>query len=68
MPRFAAPVVLEGGAVHVDGEGTCLVCAGSVLDPKRNPGLGRDAVERCWPTTSASTKVIWLEQGFDGRS
>ena len=45
VPRFAAPVVLEGGAVHVDGEGTCLVCARSVLDPKRNPGLGREALE-----------------------
>ena len=43
VPRFAAPIVLEGGGLHVDGEGTCLVSAPSVLDPKRNPGLSREA-------------------------
>jgi agmatine deiminase len=64
--RFAAPIVLEGGAVHVDGEGTALMCAPSVLDPKRNPGLGRDAIERVLGDCLGVVKVIWLEHGFDG--
>jgi agmatine deiminase len=63
--RFAAPIVFEGGAVHVDGEGTALVCAPSVLDPKRNPGLGRDAIERVLGDCLGVLKVIWLEHGFD---
>ncbi len=66
VPRFAAPIVLEGGALHVDGEGTCLVCAGSVLDPKRNPGLGRAEVEAVLVDHLGVAKVIWLEQGLIG--
>ena len=66
VPRFVAPIVLEGGAVHVDGEGTCLVCAASVLEPKRNPGLGRAEVERALADHLGVTKVIWLERGLSG--
>ena len=64
VPRFAAPVALEGGALHVDGEGTCLVCATSVLDPKRNPGLGREDLAEVLADHLGVTKVIWLERGL----
>jgi agmatine deiminase len=64
--RFIAPIVFEGGAVHVDGEGTALVCAQSALDPQRNPGLGRDVLERVLAEHLGVTKVIWLEHGFAG--
>jgi agmatine deiminase len=66
VPRFAAPVVFEGGAVHVDGEGTALVCAASALDSQRNPGLGPDEIERVLADYLGVTKVIWLERGFEG--
>jgi agmatine deiminase len=66
VPRFAAPVVFEGGAVHVDGEGTALVCAASALDSRRNPGLGPDEIERVLADYLGVTKVIWLERGFEG--
>jgi agmatine deiminase len=66
VPRFVAPIVLEGGAVHVDGEGTALICAASALDPKRNPGLGPEAIERVLADHLGIAKVIWLEHGFEG--
>jgi agmatine deiminase len=66
VPRFAAPLVLEGGAVHVDGEGTCLVCAASVLDARRNPGLDRAQLESALADHLGVTKVIWLERGLAG--
>jgi agmatine deiminase len=66
VPRFVAPIVLEGGALHVDGEGTCLVCASAVLEPKRNPGLGRGEVESVLADHLGVTKVIWLERGLSG--
>ena len=37
--RYASSMVLEAGAIQVDGEGTCIAGIGPVLDPKRNPGL-----------------------------
>lgn len=66
VPRFAAPIVLEGGGMHVDGEGTALLCASSVLDPQRNPGLEREDIEGVLADYLGITKVIWLEHGFDG--
>ena len=62
--RFQAPIVLEGGAIHVDGEGTCLACAASVLDPRRNPGLDREGAENCLRDHLGIDNVIWLERGL----
>jgi agmatine deiminase len=64
LPRFAGPIVLEGGAVHVDGEGTALVCAESVLDPRRNPGLDRSEAETTLRDYLGVETVIWLAQGL----
>jgi len=64
IPSFPAPVVLEGGNIHVDGEGTCLVCAAGVLDPKRNPDLGREEVAEVLRDHLGVLKVIWLDQGL----
>lgn len=66
ITRFEAPIVLEGSAIEVDGEGTCLVCVAGVLDPKRNPGASRDEVARVLADHLGVTKVIWLEQGLAG--
>lgn len=64
VPRHAAPMVLEGGALHVDGEGTALVCRQSVLDPMRNPQLDQPAAEHILCDYLGVETVIWLEQGL----
>ncbi|MET0557349.1 MAG: agmatine deiminase family protein, partial [Solirubrobacterales bacterium] len=43
--RYAAPLILEGGAIHVDGEGTVLTTEQCLLNHNRNPGLSREQVE-----------------------
>jgi agmatine deiminase len=63
--RFAAPLVLEGGAVHVDGEGTVLTTTEVVLDPRRNPGLERDEAERLLCAYLGAEKVVWLSSALD---
>ena len=45
--RYRAPLVNEGGAIHVDGQGTVLVTEQCLLDRRRNPGLGRARSRRC---------------------
>ncbi len=64
IPRFQAPIVLDGGGIHVDGEGTCLASAASILDPKRDPDLGRETAERHLRDFLGVKKTIWLEQGL----
>jgi agmatine deiminase len=64
IEHFAVPIVLEDGALHVDGEGTCLMCAGSVLDPTRNPGLDRAGAEAVLASHLGAVCVIWLEAGL----
>ena len=64
LPRYQAPMVAEGGAIHVDGEGTCLVCETSILDPRRNPGLGRAEAEAVLKDHLGVERVIWLPFGL----
>ena len=61
--RFRAPAVLEGGAIHVDGEGTVLVTESCLLDQNRNPGATREGMEELLREYLGVQKVIWLGAG-----
>ena len=61
--RYRAPLVLEGGAIHVDGEGTCLVTEECLLNRNRNPQLRRDEIERGLRHHLGVERVIWLGRG-----
>jgi agmatine deiminase len=61
--RYRAPIVNEGGAIHVDGEGTALVTEQCLLNPNRNPTLGREQVEAQLRAYLGVTHIIWLGQG-----
>jgi agmatine deiminase len=64
--RYRAPIVLEGGAIHVDGEGTVLTTEECLLNPNRNPDLSREQIERVLLDYLGAKKVIWLGPGvFD---
>ena len=43
--RYGAPLILEGGSIHVDGEGTCLTTEECLLNTNRNPSLIREQIE-----------------------
>lgn len=57
-------LVNEGGAIHVDGEGTVLVTETVQLDPGRNPHADRARVEAELARTIGATHVIWLPRGL----
>jgi len=61
--RYRAPIVLEGGAIHVDGEGTVLTTEECLLNPNRNPGLSREQIERVLLDYLGAEKVVWLGAG-----
>jgi agmatine deiminase len=61
--RYRAPFVLEGGAIHVDGQGTCLTTEECLLNPNRNPHLSRADVEEQLRRYLGIDTVIWLDKG-----
>lgn len=61
--RYVAPLVLEGGSIHVDGEGTVLTTEQCLLNPNRNPGLDRAAIEAALHAYLGTEKVVWLGAG-----
>ena len=61
--RYQAPIVLEGGSIHVDGQGTALTTEECLLNPNRNPELSRKAIEQTLHAYLAVKKVIWLDRG-----
>jgi agmatine deiminase len=60
-PTTRYPIVLEGGALEVDGEGTLLTTVACVLDPKRNPGLGRADADALLGRALGATRIHWLD-------
>ena len=62
--RYAAPLILEGGSIHVDGEGTLYTTEECLLHPSRNPGLSRAEIEALLADFLAVDKFIWLKRGL----
>jgi agmatine deiminase len=58
---FSAPLYLEGGAICSDGDGTLLTTEQCVLNPNRNPGLGREEAGQALCEALGVQKVIWLK-------
>lgn len=56
-------LVLEGGAIECNGEGTLLTTEACLLNPNRNPTLDRDAVENRLRDDLGASRVLWLANG-----
>lgn len=66
IPRYRPEnFVLEGGAFHVDGEGTVLTTRMCLLSPGRNPHLNEKQIETRLKDYLNADKVLWLEDGID---
>jgi agmatine deiminase len=65
MPRYAAPLILEGGSIHVDGEGTLITTEECLLNPNRNPNLGKAEIEQHLRDYLGVRQIIWLGQGYE---
>ncbi|MEX2559300.1 MAG: agmatine deiminase family protein [Pirellulales bacterium] len=64
--RYEPGIVLEGGAIDVNGRGALLTTEQCLLNPNRNPHLGRRQVERYLADYLAARHVIWLGRGIAG--
>ncbi|XP_031406600.1 agmatine deiminase isoform X2 [Punica granatum] len=66
LPRFPQNLILEGGSIHVDGEGTCLTTEECLLNKNRNPDLTREQIEDELCSYLGVRKIIWLPRGSYG--
>lgn len=64
--RFDAPLVLEGGSIHVDGEGTLLTTEECLLAKNRNPHLSKERIEAYLRSYLGVSKILWLDRGLFG--
>lgn len=63
---FHAPLVMEGGSFHVDGEGTVLTSRECLLNANRNPQLSQSQIEHYLSDYLNCEHIIWLNQGLLG--
>ena len=56
--------ILEGGSIHVDGEGTCITTEACLLSSGRNPNLTKTEIENYLRECLNVNKVIWLKNGI----
>ncbi len=63
--RYDAPMVLEGGAISVDDNGTLLTTEQCLLNANRNPGMSREGIERVLAGYLGIRKVVWLARGVE---
>lgn len=66
VPRFSHSMILEGGSIHVDGEGTCLTTEECLLNANRNSHLTKEQIEDELKAYLGVEKVIWLPRGLLG--
>jgi agmatine deiminase len=56
--------VLEGGSIHVDGQGTAITTEACLLSNGRNPSLSKKQIENVLKDYLNVSKVIWLKRGI----
>ncbi len=65
LPRLnTIGLVLEGGSLESDGQGTILTTSHCLLSPNRNPQLSRNDIEEALHNLLGASRVLWLEHGW----
>lgn len=60
---YKANFIMEGGSLHVDGEGTLITTAECLLNPNRNPELSQSQIEEALRQYLGVQKIIWIPRG-----
>jgi agmatine deiminase len=63
LDRYKVPLVVEGGSIHVDGEGTLITTEECLLNKNRNPDLSKEEIEEYLKDYIGVSKIIWLGRG-----
>lgn len=66
IPRQEFPIVMEGGSLQCDGQGTIITTEECLLNPNRNPSMTKAEIEAALLANFNAQKVIWLPYGLLG--
>jgi agmatine deiminase len=66
LNNFRPGIVMEGGAVDVNGNGTLLTTEQCLLNGNRNPHLSKDEIEKYLRNYFGTSNIIWLKGGVAG--
>ncbi len=66
LPYFEPGIVLEGGAIEVNGQGICLTTEPCLLNPNRNGGMTREEMERYLSRYLGVRHVLWCQGNIEG--
>jgi len=61
---FRAPIICEGGAIHVDGDGTLITTEQCLLNANRNPGHSRETITDVLCRYIGAERILWLPGEF----
>lgn len=66
LPIFSPGIVMEGGSIEVNGQGTLITTEACLLNPNRNPDLTKAEIETYLKDYLGVTNVLWLGDGIVG--
>ncbi len=61
---FSQDLILEGGAIEINGPGQLLTTEIVLLNPNRNPGITKDDYTRLLTGALGVTEILWLRDGL----
>ncbi|MFK7849762.1 MAG: agmatine/peptidylarginine deiminase [Akkermansiaceae bacterium] len=64
--RYEGGMILEGGAIEVNGCGQLITTESVLLNPNRNPHLSREQIEEKLRANLGVKEILWLEKGIEG--
>jgi agmatine deiminase len=66
VPLFEPGIVMEGGSIEVNGQGTLITTEQCLLNPNRNPGMSKPRIEKYLSDYLGVRHFIWLKEGIAG--
>jgi agmatine deiminase len=66
VPVYHPGIVMEGGSVDFNGAGTLITSTCCLLNPNRNPELGREQIEEYLRDYYGVGQILWVKEGIIG--
>jgi agmatine deiminase len=66
LPVYNPGIVMEGGSVEFNGNGTLMTSTACLLNPNRNPHLNQQQIEEYLINYYGVEQILWVDEGIIG--